>query len=38
MANENMSMSASGRAELRRREDVRLQYYNDLANNCTFGM
>ncbi|MGE8201890.1 glycoside hydrolase family protein [Variovorax sp. 2RAF20] len=38
MANENMSMSASGRAELRRREDVRLQYYNDLANNCTFGV
>jgi lysozyme len=38
MANENMSMSASGRAELRRREDVRLQCYNDMANNCTFGI
>lgn len=38
MANENMAISASGRAELRRREDVRLQYYNDLANNCTFGV
>lgn len=38
MANETMSVSISGRADLRRREDVRLQYYNDQANNCTFGI
>jgi lysozyme len=38
MANETMMMSGGGRAALRRREGVRLDYYNDQANNCTFGV
>jgi len=37
MANETMRMSANGMSELRRRESVVLRYYNDTANNCTFG-
>ena len=37
MANETMRMSAAGMSELRRRERVVLRYYNDVANNCTFG-
>ena len=38
VANESMSMSARGRADLRFREGVQFRYYNDLANNCTFGI
>lgn len=38
MANETMRMSAAGMSELRRRESVVLHYYNDSANNCTFGV
>jgi lysozyme len=37
MANETTRMSAVGMSELRRREGVVLRYYNDSANNCTFG-
>jgi len=37
LANETMHMSAAGMSELRRRERVVLRYYNDVANNCTFG-
>ena len=37
MANETLRMSANGMSELRRRESVVLRYYNDSANNCTFG-
>ena len=37
MANETMRMSAAGMSELRRRKSVVLRYYNDSANNCTFG-
>lgn len=38
MANENMSMSAAGLAALRQREHAVLHYYNDVANNCTWGV
>ncbi len=38
MANETMRMSASGMSELRRHERVVLGYYEDGANNCTFGV
>ena len=38
MANENMHMSAAGMTALRRAENVALRYYNDLANNCTWGV
>lgn len=38
MANEQMQMSAAGMAILRRREHAVLRYYNDVANNCTFGV
>lgn len=38
MANENMRMSAVGMTALRRAEDVALRYYNDIANNCTWGV
>ena len=37
MANETMRMSAAGMSELRRHESVVLRYYDDSANNCTFG-
>lgn len=37
-ANKELRMSAAGMASLRRREDAVLRYYNDLANNCTFGV
>jgi lysozyme len=38
MANENMHTSAAGLATLREREGAILRYYNDIANNCTFGV
>lgn len=38
MANETMQMSASGVLALRRRERPVLRYYNDAANNCTYGI
>jgi lysozyme len=38
MANETMQMSAAGMAELRRREGAVVRYYNDVANNCTYGV
>ncbi|WP_250433881.1 lysozyme [Caballeronia sp. ATUFL_F2_KS9A] len=38
MANENMQLSEAGRAELRTREHAVMAYYNDQANNCTFGV
>jgi lysozyme len=38
MTNETLQMSAAGLALLRRREGMILSYYNDVANNCTFGI
>lgn len=38
MANEAMRMSASGMAALRQREHAVLKYYNDAANNCSYGV
>jgi lysozyme len=38
MPNENMQMSPSGRTALRQRERAVLRYYNDAANNCTYGV
>ena len=38
MANETMQMSAAGMVALRQREQVTLRYYNDVANNCTYGV
>lgn len=38
MANENMRMSAEGLTALRQREAAVFQYYNDAANNCTYGV
>lgn len=38
MANENMTMSAAGMTALRQREGAVLRYYNDSANNCTYGV
>lgn len=38
MANEDMKMSAAGMAALRQREGAVLRYYNDAANNCTYGV
>ena len=38
MANEHMQMSAAGLAALREREHAVLRYYNDVANNCTYGV
>ena len=36
-ANQNLSLSDDGRNDLMRREGVVLHYYNDAANNCTYG-
>lgn len=36
--NAGMSLSASGRADLIRRESVVPHYYNDGAHNCTYGV
>lgn len=38
MANESMRMSTAGINALRQREGVALRYYNDIANNCTYGI
>lgn len=38
MANETMRMSASGLSALRQREHAVLRYYNDAANNCSYGV
>jgi lysozyme len=38
MANENMTMSEAGMEALRIREGAQLRYYNDLSNNCTYGI
>lgn len=38
MANENTRTSNTGLADLRQREGAILGYYNDVANNCTFGV
>ena len=38
MANEQLRLSAAGLARLREREHVEQRYYNDLANNCTWGI
>lgn len=38
MANENMRLSETGWAALRDREQAIMHYYNDQANNCTFGV
>jgi len=38
MPNETTQVSTAAIAELRRREDVALRYYNDAANNCTYGI
>ncbi|UEP28331.1 MULTISPECIES: glycoside hydrolase family protein [unclassified Burkholderia] len=38
MANESMRLSETGWAELRRRESAVMAYYNDQANNCTYGV
>lgn len=36
--NDAMTLSAQGRANLRLREGAVPRYYNDIANNCTFGV
>ena len=38
MANENMRTSATGLTALRQREHAVFRYYNDAANNCTYGV
>jgi lysozyme len=38
MANENMRLSQAGWAALRTREHAVMAFYNDQANNCTFGV
>ncbi|MFM0738151.1 glycoside hydrolase family protein [Paraburkholderia xenovorans] len=38
MANETKHMSAAGLSALRVREGTVLHYYNDVGNNCTFGV
>ena len=38
MANENVSLSSAGYTALRNSEGAVMRYYNDLANNCTFGV
>jgi lysozyme len=38
MANENMRLSEAGWTALRTRERAVMAYYNDLANNCTYGV
>ena len=37
-ANAGLSVSAGGVADIRTREGVRRGYYNDAANNCTYGV
>lgn len=38
MANENMQLSEAGYGELRLSEGVKMKYYNDSANHCTYGI
>lgn len=38
MPNESKRLSPAGWADLRRREGVVMNYYNDVANNCTYGV
>jgi lysozyme len=38
MANENMRLSQEGWTALRTREHAVMAYYNDQANNCTYGV
>ncbi|AVR25646.1 lysozyme [Burkholderia thailandensis] len=38
MANENMRLSQAGWTTLRTREHAVMAYYNDQANNCTYGV
>lgn len=38
LANQNLTLSPNGRNLLMRREGVLSNYYNDSANNCTFGV
>jgi len=38
VANDTMQTSAAGLAALRQREGIRYKNYNDIANNCTFGI
>lgn len=38
MPNESMSLSSAGWTDLRRREGAVMSYYNDVANNCTYGV
>jgi lysozyme len=38
MANERKRLSAAGWTALRTREHAVLHYYNDVANNCTYGI
>lgn len=38
MANENMHLSQAGWTALRTREHAVMAYYNDQANNCTYGV
>ncbi len=38
MPNELMRLSPAGWADLRRREGAVMNYYNDAANNCTYGV
>jgi lysozyme len=38
MANETKRLSAAGWTALRTREHAVLHYYNDVANNCTYGI
>ena len=37
-ANAGLSVSAGGVADIRTREGVRRGYYNDAADNCTYGV
>ncbi|MBP0593852.1 glycoside hydrolase family protein [Paraburkholderia sp. LEh10] len=37
-ANANLSLSAEGQRALQQNEGLRRVYYNDTANNCTFGV
>jgi lysozyme len=38
MANENLNITESGIKALSRHEGVKLSYYNDSADNCTYGI
>ncbi|RDJ97787.1 glycoside hydrolase family protein [Paraburkholderia lacunae] len=38
MPNESKRLSSAGWADLRHREGAVMNYYNDVANNCTYGV